>query len=135
MQWPVMKMATWLVPRRREARCSSSQGGSETHRLSGLGSTRMISLARLARPAGERAVSELPWRFARCLSSPLPERPKRLRKPSAFSSHAPVDEGGIILIDPAGNPGFHFNTPSMAHAYMKEAMPEPVVGIQGAPGS
>jgi beta-aspartyl-peptidase (threonine type) len=37
--------------------------------------------------------------------------------------------GGIILIDPEGNPGFHFNTTYMAHAYMKEGMPEPVAGI------
>lgn len=37
--------------------------------------------------------------------------------------------GGIILIDPEGNPGFHFNTPSMAHAYMRGGMEEPFVGI------
>ncbi len=37
--------------------------------------------------------------------------------------------GGIILIDREGNPGFHFNTPHMAYAYVTEGMTEPVVGI------
>jgi beta-aspartyl-peptidase (threonine type) len=37
--------------------------------------------------------------------------------------------GGIILVDPTGEVGFAFNTPSMAHAYLTEGMTEPVVGI------
>jgi beta-aspartyl-peptidase (threonine type) len=37
--------------------------------------------------------------------------------------------GGVIIVDRNGTPGFHFNTPCMAHAYMKEGMPEPLVGI------
>jgi beta-aspartyl-peptidase (threonine type) len=37
--------------------------------------------------------------------------------------------GGIILIDRCGNPGFHFNTPRMAYALIKEGMAEPEVGI------
>ncbi len=37
--------------------------------------------------------------------------------------------GGIILIDPEGNPGFHFNTPHMAYAYLRSGMAQPLVGI------
>jgi beta-aspartyl-peptidase (threonine type) len=37
--------------------------------------------------------------------------------------------GGVILIDKDGTPGFHFNTSCMAHAYMKEGMAEPLMGI------
>jgi beta-aspartyl-peptidase (threonine type) len=37
--------------------------------------------------------------------------------------------GGVILVDPEGTPGFHFNTPHMAYAYLKEGMTEPEVGI------
>jgi beta-aspartyl-peptidase (threonine type) len=38
-------------------------------------------------------------------------------------------QGGVILVDPEGTPGFHFNTPHMAYAYLKEGMTEPEVGI------
>jgi beta-aspartyl-peptidase (threonine type) len=37
--------------------------------------------------------------------------------------------GGVILVDPEGNPGYFFNTPHMAHAYLREGMTEPDVGI------
>jgi beta-aspartyl-peptidase (threonine type) len=37
--------------------------------------------------------------------------------------------GGVILVDPQGDPGFHFNTPHMAYAYLKAGMTEPEVGI------
>jgi beta-aspartyl-peptidase (threonine type) len=37
--------------------------------------------------------------------------------------------GGVILVDPQGNPGFHFNTPHMAYAYLKEGMTNPEIGI------
>lgn len=38
-------------------------------------------------------------------------------------------EGGIILVDPEGNPGFFFNTPHMAWAYWRQGMSGPDVGI------
>jgi beta-aspartyl-peptidase (threonine type) len=38
-------------------------------------------------------------------------------------------QGGVILVDPQGNPGFHFNTPHMATAYLREGMIEPEIGI------
>ena len=37
--------------------------------------------------------------------------------------------GGVILLDRTGNVGYAFNTPQMAHAYLTEAMEEPVVGV------
>jgi beta-aspartyl-peptidase (threonine type) len=37
--------------------------------------------------------------------------------------------GGVIVVDKNGTPGFHFNTPCMAHAYMKEELAEPFVAI------
>jgi beta-aspartyl-peptidase (threonine type) len=37
--------------------------------------------------------------------------------------------GGVILIDHTGKVGYSFNTPAMAHAYLTEGMPEPVVGV------
>lgn len=38
-------------------------------------------------------------------------------------------EAGIIVIDNQGGVGFAQNTPQMAHAWLKEGMPEPVAGL------
>lgn len=38
-------------------------------------------------------------------------------------------KGGIIVVDPKGELGFAFNTPCMAHAYLRDGMTAPEVGI------
>ena len=37
--------------------------------------------------------------------------------------------GGVILLSPKGEPGWHFNTPHMAYAYRVANMERPIVGI------
>jgi beta-aspartyl-peptidase (threonine type) len=37
--------------------------------------------------------------------------------------------GGVILVHSSGDVGYAFNTAAMAHAYLKEGMSEPIVGV------
>jgi beta-aspartyl-peptidase (threonine type) len=37
--------------------------------------------------------------------------------------------GGIILLSPSGQPGWHYNTPHMAYAYQTAGMDAPIVGL------
>ena len=37
--------------------------------------------------------------------------------------------GGLIMIDPGGEIGYAFNTPTMAYAYLSEGLGQPVAGI------
>jgi beta-aspartyl-peptidase (threonine type) len=37
--------------------------------------------------------------------------------------------GGVILVHNSGDVGYAFNTAAMAHAYLKEGMSEPIVGV------
>jgi beta-aspartyl-peptidase (threonine type) len=58
--------------------------------------------------------------------SPAPEAARRA---IGFLEMRTEGKGGIILIAPDGNPGFAFNTPHMAHAYLSDGMTEPAVGV------